>query len=74
MTRNLSQPEPVDPPGGEQPKANANLSGVGTLWRLASSETGGDNPTISSSAVDSVPQSFKLSSYSVNIYEYPVRE
>jgi len=48
----------------------ATFSGKGTLWRLASSETNGQNPSISSSAVDSVPDLLTLPQFSVNIYEF----
>jgi len=48
----------------------AALSGKGTLWRLASVEANGQNPSISSSAVDSVPTSLSLPRFSVNIYAF----
>jgi hypothetical protein len=51
----------------------AGLSGKGTLWRLASAESNGQNPKISSSPVDSVPDSLTLPPFSVSIYELPVR-
>ena len=47
----------------------ANLSGKGTLWRLASSKNDRQNPIISSSPVSSVPGSLTLPPFSVNIYE-----
>jgi alpha-N-arabinofuranosidase len=50
----------------------ANLSGKGALWRLASTEDNGQNPGISSSPVDSIPNSLTLPRFSVNIYELPV--
>ncbi len=53
--------------------AGAALSGRGTLWRLASAEAGGQNPDISSSPVDSMPNSLTLPRFSVNIYEFPVK-
>ena len=63
----------VNPTGVEQSlKLNisgADLSGQGTLWRLASSESNGQNPTISSSPVDSVPSALTLPRFSINIYE-----
>jgi alpha-N-arabinofuranosidase len=49
--------------------AGAALSGKGTLRRLASSETSGQNPVISSSPVGSVPDSLTLPRFSVSIYE-----
>jgi hypothetical protein len=45
------------------------LSGNGTLWRLASTETGGQNPSISGSAVDSMLESLMLPPFTVNLYE-----
>ena len=47
----------------------ANLNGKGSLWRLASAEANGQNPSISSSPVDSIPGSLTLPRFSVNIYE-----
>jgi alpha-N-arabinofuranosidase len=47
----------------------AALSGKGTLWRLASTETGGQNPTISSVPVDAVPAAITLPRFSVSLYE-----
>ncbi len=47
------------------------LSGKGTLWRLASAEDNGQNPSISSSPVDSIPGTLTLPRFSVNIYELP---
>ena len=46
------------------------LSGKGTLWRLASTETGGQNPTISSVPVDAVPAAITLPRFSVSLYEF----
>lgn len=54
--------------------SGANLSGKGTLWRLASSEASGQNPSISDSPVDSVPELLKFPRFSVNIYELPVKQ
>jgi alpha-N-arabinofuranosidase len=51
----------------------AALSGKGTLWRLASAESGGQNPSIRNSPVDAIPASLILPRFSVNIYELPVR-
>ncbi len=53
--------------------AGADLSGEGTLWRLASTESGGQNPTISSTPIDSVPGSLTLPRFSVNIYELQLK-
>ena len=49
------------------------LSGKGTLWRLASAESNGQNPIISKIPVDSIPDSLTLPSFSINIYELPIR-
>jgi alpha-N-arabinofuranosidase len=51
----------------------ANLSGKGTLWRLASTEPNGQNPTLSSSPVDSMPGSLTLPRFSVSIYQLPAK-
>jgi alpha-N-arabinofuranosidase len=51
----------------------AALSGKGTLWRLASAEGNGQNPTISNSPIDSVPDSLNLPRFSVSIYELLAR-
>jgi len=51
----------------------AALSGKGTLWRLASPESNGQNPTISNSPVEAIPDSVTLPRFSVSIYELPVR-
>ena len=51
----------------------AALSGKGTLWRLASAESNGQNPGISHSAVDALPESVSLPRYSVSIYELLAR-
>jgi alpha-N-arabinofuranosidase len=53
--------------------AGADLSGKGTLWRLASTEANGQNPSISNSPVDSTPVSLTLPRFSVSIYELSVR-
>src|SRR5450759_688430 len=54
--------------------AGVALSGKGTLWRLASAETNGQNPSISSAPVDAVPGSLTLPRFSVNIYELAVKD
>jgi alpha-N-arabinofuranosidase len=63
----------LNPTDQEQPLklniAGADLSGKGTLWRLASVEEKGQNPIISSSPVDAVPDSLTLPRFSVSIYE-----
>jgi alpha-N-arabinofuranosidase len=62
----------LNPTEADQPlKLNitgADLSGAGTLWRLASTESDGKNPGISSSPVDSVPTAFTVPGFSINIY------
>jgi alpha-N-arabinofuranosidase len=66
----------LNPTDVEQPlKLNINgasLSGKGTLWRLASAEDSGQNPSISSSPVDSVPNALTLPRFSVSIYKLSV--
>ncbi len=52
----------------------AALSGKGTLWRLASAESNGQNPSISSSPVDSMPELLALPRFSVNLYELAVKD
>ena len=54
--------------------AGADLSGKGTLWRLASTESDGQNPHTTSSPLDSVPISLTLPAFSVNIYELQIKE
>jgi alpha-N-arabinofuranosidase len=49
------------------------LSGKGTLWRLASTEENGQNPSVSSSPVDSIPNSLTLPRFSVSIYKLAVK-
>jgi alpha-N-arabinofuranosidase len=49
--------------------AGAALSGQGTLWRLASAESNGQNPAIGNSPVPSIPHSLTLPRFSVSIYE-----
>jgi hypothetical protein len=49
------------------------LSGKGTLWRLASTESNGQNPNTSSSPIDSVPGAVTLPAFSVNIYELQIK-
>jgi alpha-N-arabinofuranosidase len=67
----------LNPTNAEQPLrinfVGANLSGKGTLWRLASAATDGQNPDIKSSAVDSLSESFVIPRFSVNIYDLEVK-
>ncbi|MGO8676749.1 MAG: alpha-N-arabinofuranosidase [Limisphaerales bacterium] len=67
----------LNPTDVEQPlKLNltgAVCSGKGTLWRLASAESNGQNPSISESPIDSVPDSLTLPRFSVSIYEVLVK-
>jgi len=67
----------LNPTDLEQPLklnlAGANLSGKGVLWRLASAESNGQNPVISDSPMDSMPDSLTLPRFSVSIYELSVR-
>ena len=51
----------------------ADLTGKGTLWRLASAEAGGQNPSIRSVLVDAIPKSMSLPQFSVSIYELESR-
>jgi alpha-N-arabinofuranosidase len=50
------------------------LSGRGTLWRLASEEDNGQNPAISHAPIDSIPGSLAVPRFSVSIYELQVKE
>ena len=63
----------LNPTDVEQPLklniAGAPLSGKGTLWRLASTEDNGQNPVISNSPVDALPNSLSLPRFSVSIYK-----
>ena len=65
----------LNPTEGEQRLklriSGAALSGKGTLWRLASAESNGQNPSISQAPVDSVPDSLTVPPFSVNIFELP---
>jgi alpha-N-arabinofuranosidase len=67
----------LNPTDTEQPLklalAGANLSGKGVLWRLASGADNGQNPVISHSPFDSLPDSLTLPRFSVNIYELEAR-
>ena len=51
----------------------ADLSGKGALWRLASAQSDGQNPSITSLPVDSIPNSLTLPRFSVNIYELQLK-
>ena len=67
----------LNPTDVEQPLkldiTGAALSGKGTLWQLASDESNGQNPSISNSPVDSIPDSLTLPRFSVSIYKQSVR-
>jgi alpha-N-arabinofuranosidase len=66
----------LNPTNTDQPinlnLTGANVSGAGTLWRLASTSDNGQNPTITSSSVSSALGSLTLPRYSINIYVLPV--
>jgi alpha-N-arabinofuranosidase len=49
--------------------AGASLAGKGALWRLAPSGDDIQNPTFTSSPVDSIPNTVTLPRYSISIYE-----
>jgi len=49
--------------------AGASLTGKGMLWRLAPNGNEIQNPSITSSPVDSIPDALTLPRYSINIYE-----
>ena len=51
----------------------ATLSGQGTLWQLATTESDGQNPKISNSLLDSAPDLLALPHFSVNIYSLSAR-
>jgi alpha-N-arabinofuranosidase len=53
--------------------AGVTLPGKGTLWRLVSAESHGQNPSISNSPIDSIPDLITLPPFSVSIYELPVK-
>ncbi len=53
--------------------AGAALSGKGTVCRLASADNTGQNPGISNSPIDSVPDSLSFPPFSVSIFDLPVR-
>jgi len=54
--------------------ANVDLSGKGTLWRLASTEVNGQNPSISNSPVDAIPGTVQLPRFSVSIYTLAAKQ
>jgi alpha-N-arabinofuranosidase len=62
----------LNPTDVEQPlKLNitgAALSGKGTRWRLASVDKAGQNPGISDSPLDGIPESLTLPGFSVSVY------
>jgi len=49
--------------------AGANPGGKGMLWRLASPAGNGQNPSLSHSSIDSMPNSLVIPPWSVSIYE-----
>jgi alpha-L-arabinofuranosidase len=53
--------------------AGADLSGKGMLWRLASTRSDRQNPSISNSPFDSIPNSLTLPRFSINIYELQLK-
>jgi len=67
----------LNPTDVEQPLkltiAGADLSGQGTLWRLASTESDGQNPAINRLPVDALPDSLVLPRFSINIYSFPLK-
>jgi alpha-N-arabinofuranosidase len=67
----------LNPTDVDQPLAldltGANLTGSGTLWRLASTRADAKEPTLSSSAVAAIPSALMLPRFSVSIYEFPVK-
>ena len=67
----------LNPTDVEQPLklniAGAGSSGKGTLWRLAAAKDNGQNPSISSAPVDSIPDSLTLPRFSVSIYDLQVK-
>ena len=67
----------LNPTDAEQPLklkfVGADLSGKGTLWRLASGTADGQNPDINGSVVDSTPESLMIPRFSVNIYALEVK-
>jgi alpha-N-arabinofuranosidase len=67
----------LNPTDMEQPLqldiTGASLSGKGVLWRLASTEANGQNPSVYSSPVDATPHLLTLPHFSVSIYELAVK-
>ena len=53
---------------------SAKLSDKGTLWRLASVEPDGRNPSISRSLVTAIPSTLTLPRFSVNIFEFTAKK
>jgi len=51
--------------------AGTSLAGKGALWRLAPAGDDIQNPAITSSHVDSIPDTLTLPRYSISIYELP---
>ena len=51
----------------------AALSGTGTLWRLASNKSDGQNPDITSLPIDAPPDLIRVPPFSINIYELQLK-
>jgi alpha-L-arabinofuranosidase len=68
----------LNPTDKEQPLklniAGTDLSGKGTRWRLASTEDNGQNPSINSSPIDSIPSPDTLPRFSITIYELQLNQ
>jgi alpha-N-arabinofuranosidase len=54
--------------------AGASLAGKGALWRLAPSGDDIQNPVITSSPVDAIPDTLTLPRYSISIYELAAKQ
>lgn len=68
----------LNPTQTEQPLklriSGANLTGQGNLWRLASEGDNGQNPSISNTPLNAIPESLLLPRFSINIYEFTVSQ
>jgi alpha-N-arabinofuranosidase len=68
----------LNPTDADQPLkltvAGASLAGKGTLWRLAPSGDDIQNPAITSTPFDSIPDSLTVPRYSINIYELAAKQ
>jgi len=49
----------------------ATLTGKGTLWRLASTEANGQNPSLTDAPLNAVPDTLSVPRFSASIYELP---